>query len=643
MRKFIRKSIAVALSAALAIGSIFTGTQFNVSAADVQNENVVYPWTPVEGGTTGDYIADSYEGVELGHIFESVTQERLLDILSSKGNYYIVFGGPEHATSQTVLATINEQAKADGITKIYHFDPYIDGYQIDITDVDTIFKGSRVSVNQLWTRILELLPESEVISSYSSSDTLLFAISNDGETKEIKASYSLKDTDDFDANAAKSEIAKVFRGGVADGVVVNSDVRTDYQFFKRTYNAAATYIETRQGDEPTENRLGRATEIFTDADEEGFALHQVNFNELINLLNSDGEYYIFFGASWCHNTQAILGQVERKAKANGKKVYVYDTTVGNQLTFGEGEDIDKVIGTSSAFNSRNSASTPDGNNNISYLYGELVKYLEDYITENNSKQNNSIAYFPNGDLTSDVTSVAPWEEAEEGRVKKAIRLQMPFFIAYDKNAEKPVTKQWIHKNVANDDTYTEYMLELAWVLNTAEAAAGGGDKDGLSYVEFAAEAVRELSTVLGDKEPGVQDPETTTNAPETTTKVPETTKAPETIKAPETTAAPTTKAAVKVGNTKVKSATKKKSAKKAKISLKKISGADGYRVQFSTTKNFKKVLVTKTVKKANTTISSKTLKNKKKLYVRAKAYKLDGKKKVYSKKWSKAKKVKITK
>lgn len=92
---------------------------------------------------------------------------------------------------------------------------------------------------------------------------------------------------------------------------------------------------------------------------------------------------------------------------------------------------------------------------------------------------------------------------------------------------------------------------------------------------------------------------------------------------------------------KVKSATKKEATKKAKISIKKINGAVGYKIQFSITKKFKKVLVTKIVKKATVTITAKKLKNKKKLYVRAKAYKLDGKTKVWSVKWSKVKKVKI--
>ena len=114
----------------------------------------------------------------------------------------------------------------------------------------------------------------------------------------------------------------------------------------------------------------------------------------------------------------------------------------------------------------------------------------------------------------------------------------------------------------------------------------------------------------------------------------------------ETTVAPTKKPTVKVsrpGTASVKKATKKKASTKVKISLKKVKKAKGYYVQISTSKKFKKVLVKKYVKKVSFTLKSKKIKNKKKLYVRAKAYKLNGKKKVLSKKWSKVKKVKITK
>lgn len=103
----------------------------------------------------------------------------------------------------------------------------------------------------------------------------------------------------------------------------------------------------------------------------------------------------------------------------------------------------------------------------------------------------------------------------------------------------------------------------------------------------------------------------------------------------------TAKATVKAPSRgKVKKATKKRTSKKAKISLKKISGAKGYRIQISTTKKFKKILVKKTVKKVKFNISSVKIKNRKKLYVRVKAYRLDGKTKVFGK-WSKAKKIKM--
>ena len=98
---------------------------------------------------------------------------------------------------------------------------------------------------------------------------------------------------------------------------------------------------------------------------------------------------------------------------------------------------------------------------------------------------------------------------------------------------------------------------------------------------------------------------------------------------------------------KIKSITaKKKSSKKLKLSLKKIRKAKGYQVAVYRTKNHavnnKKAIVKKFVKKTSVVITSKKLKSKKTLYVKVRAYKLDGKKKIYGK-WSKIKKVKIKK
>lgn len=92
---------------------------------------------------------------------------------------------------------------------------------------------------------------------------------------------------------------------------------------------------------------------------------------------------------------------------------------------------------------------------------------------------------------------------------------------------------------------------------------------------------------------------------------------------------------------------KKKSAKKIKIKLKKVKGAVGYQVAVykskKTAKKNKKALVKKYTKKLTITIKSKKIKNKKKLFVRARAYVLDMSNKRLFGKWSAIKKAKIKK
>ena len=99
----------------------------------------------------------------------------------------------------------------------------------------------------------------------------------------------------------------------------------------------------------------------------------------------------------------------------------------------------------------------------------------------------------------------------------------------------------------------------------------------------------------------------------------------------------TTKANVP-DNTKIAKTVKGK--KKVSLQFKKVKGAKGYLVQYSLKRNFKSAK-SKYVKSNKVTI--KKLKAKKTYYFRVKAYKLQGKQKVFSSKWSGAKKVKIKK
>ena len=138
-----------------------------------------------------------------------------------------------------------------------------------------------------------------------------------------------------------------------------------------------------------------------------------------------------------------------------------------------------------------------------------------------------------------------------------------------------------------------------------------------------------------------------------TTPVVETTPAVETTKPqePNTNAQTTTKkqpsqttktSSVKVGKTVVKKAIKKKNAKKISLTLKRVKGTTKYKVQIAKDKKFKKTIVTKTTKKLTYSVSNSKFKKAKKLYARAKAIVVKGKK-TYQGKWSKPKQVKIKK
>ncbi len=88
---------------------------------------------------------------------------------------------------------------------------------------------------------------------------------------------------------------------------------------------------------------------------------------------------------------------------------------------------------------------------------------------------------------------------------------------------------------------------------------------------------------------------------------------------------------------------KNKKSRQLTVTIKKVSGAAGYQVTYSTDKKFKKK-ATKTASSTKTTVTLKKLKKGKTYYVKVKTYKKDSTgKKVYSSKFSKTAKIKIKK
>ena len=205
----------------------------------------------------------------------------------------------------------------------------------------------------------------------------------------------------------------------------------------------------------------------------------------------------------------------------------------------------------------------------------------------------------------------------------------------------------INPTLLEDNAYSIITLKLATSGEMTLVIKKGNPSGSLETTQKPTDPV--TKPIESDTTTAVQ--QDTTIAPTTaaptqpvTTKVP----VPTTVdngSSKETTVAPTQKCTTKkivVKRTKVKYVSKKKTSIKVKISLKKIKGAKKYKVQISTSRKFKKILVKKTVKKAKFTLKSKKIKNKKKLYVRVKAVKVINKK-VYTGKWSRVKKIKVKK
>lgn len=182
-----------------------------------------------------------------------------------------------------------------------------------------------------------------------------------------------------------------------------------------------------------------------------------------------------------------------------------------------------------------------------------------------------------------------------------------------------------------DPAYSEYEEPTTNPTTTAEPTS---ENETTPVVETtpSVETTPEIETATEKTEttPAVETTkpqESNTNAQTTTKKQPSQT---------------TKKSSVKVGKAVVKKAIKKKNAKKISLTLKRVKGATKYKVQIAKDKNFKKTIVTKTTKKLTYSVSNSKFKKAKKLYARAKAIVVKGKK-TYQGKWSKPKQVKIKK
>jgi hypothetical protein len=536
-----------------------TGTEPYSGAANAQNWLPTsyawpYPWSR-NTEATGDWIADSY-GLKASdaRLFEAVTVDRLADVLSVEGGrYFVVFATPRTKAGQKLIKAANAAAKAanadtpGSVKKIYVFNPLIDDYQIDITTTGAIgnWAGNNShTVKGTWTYILGLLANGGVKNStatgsavalgesvydfaaYTAQNAVLFSTAQDtsGATTSTALTATRTVSAAAEATAAASSsyiktaaadtalveaIGAVFKDS-GDAYVADSDVRTDFDFARRFWNAGYNYFNANAT--PAYNKLGRTDlNIFPTAAEyaalpdsdiqkanvgvytaENFPLKFIDFVEGFNLLNTalnDQEWLNYFVATiGCHNSQAYLSEFAKQGLKYGQAVYINDDTLDGSYRFGT------TVATKDSLNTAsNQGTTANGwlsarntSYKFSYLYGHTIEYLGDkVISKNETYKNNSIAYYYNGDTenaaaqTKARTGFSGYSDTALAAAPagNAVRLQIPFAYSFNGDTEltaegyAPVTPdtQFLHRKVTDDGRYSEYMMELTSVWGSPEA------------------------------------------------------------------------------------------------------------------------------------------------------------------------------
>jgi len=432
-----------------------------------------YPWSETLSPTSGDYIADSYGLTPNNHVFEDVTIERLEDVLTSAGDYYVLFGTPKNETAQKVLSEINAQAQADGITKIYHFSPILDNYYLDITSTDPAISnlGSPITsvnyanapnapvgatslthtIGNVWTYIKYFLPndaQGDIIRAYKSENTLLFRIHKNNATDlasqaAISAIYQLTPggISGFNSTTEKAKVHTVFGGGT----IVAGNVRTNYDFFKRAYKDVLV-----QKNAITDAKYPGGA---------GFNVKYYSYPALFNLVNSPGEHAIFFGGFDCSNTKASFGWAAERAKVHNRTIYYSSGTLGGGVRFQYGDLYnERLASTSNAWinvraGQRTSDVVPSDDiyTNVGHLYGALSSYFGDnFYTQDSSNvaiqlatsgsavTAQSVFYYKDGYNAGTGTATKRPGSALTGPFD-APRYQYPFLFSYNKDYADPVS------------------------------------------------------------------------------------------------------------------------------------------------------------------------------------------------------------
>ncbi|RIX60315.1 S-layer homology domain-containing protein [Paenibacillus nanensis] len=423
-----KRLLPLLLAAVLTLSAFGAGAK-QASAAAV----TASPASPV---SHYDYFKDAYPSLANAdsHVFKTVTYEDLVRLFESQGTFAILIGGAWSNETQADIGYINEVAKQYGVTTIYNFDTKLDGKDVEIADSANKYSHYYVDlVNKYLPNLSTIYDKTDGdpahLVSYSANGTpvvasklqapFLFVYDKDHKAEDgvtpapviaslekHGASESLSYDASYFANSTLIDSYKTKVQNVLSQVPATEyDTLTNWEFIGDAFN------QTFWSENPTYNPNiadgNKKVTIFTQGVDNYDVFEHVTYDQLIRLLQTNGNYVILFGGSWCPNTQADIRFIANQAKLKGiDKIYFFDT----KLTAG----IDVAKTTHPHGNEELQIRT--NNHDLAYLYGDLVStYLTNIKTQNKSAATPAVISY-----------------TKEGVSYTADRLQVPYLFAYNK-------------------------------------------------------------------------------------------------------------------------------------------------------------------------------------------------------------------
>lgn len=498
---------AIALGAGVVAGPV-AGSVTGSPVAAAADAAVASAAPPATKGATVDWFDDEYTALGAGSVFETATMERFEYLLKKPGKFAFIIGGPDSATLQSSIGYINEVAKANGIEKIYNFNPELDGGTLNVFDPSQapLSQTGKDYVGQYGTGLVDnyLSKDAETpFSNAHTSDPYLFVYDGSGGdtariTGALTAPVSAADLDTpGEVSAYKQQVKDVLTSGGTVGV------DTQFDFLAGEHNRRLA-TRSKSSDPATYDQTKYGAPIFTDADKAaGFRLQSVTYPELVHILQSPGDFALLFGGTWCHNTAAVIKEANAAAQEFGiKTVYTFDFVLNTN-------DQTASNGGTNLLHIRDNA-VPNGTSEVrraSYLYGDLVNT---YLT-------NAVTQYRTTDQELGTQSVSPVKYYPQGNAANgeqlAHKIQVGHVLTYNKDHKDaqghaaPVTGQAIRKNA--DGSFLEYMTEVWFVQGqnlprTDTSLAGNSataSEANLNLLEnqrnFAHEGIQAVRNTLG--------------------------------------------------------------------------------------------------------------------------------------------------